>query len=198
MPQQVEIISKHEAYKQAIFRIEEVHLKYEKYDGTMTPELVRLNLERGDSAAALMHNPTDDTLLLLEQFRYSTYHKDSGWIIEIPAGIIGENEEPLPAIQREVAEESGYRAAFVEHLHTFYLSPGGSSERLHLFYARLNPSNKAGPGGGVPHEGEDIRPITVTFNQAQEMMHSGQIVDAKTIIALQWLQLNRDQISQQK
>lgn len=194
MTKKVEIISKMIGYKKAIFTVEQVTLRHQRYDGSMSDEILRLNLERGDSVAALLHHAIADTITLVEQFRYSTYEKDSGWIIELPAGIVNLNEAPSATIQRELVEEVGYEAATLHHINTFYLSPGGSSERMHLYYARLG--NKRGGGGGLRKEDEDIKTLVIPVDTALEWLRDGKIMDAKTIMALQWLQLNRNSLPQ--
>src|SRR5688572_21541694 len=148
MAKQVEILSKREVFKQAFFRIEEAHLRHEKYDGTMTGEMVRLNFERGDSVAALIHNPADDTLIFTEQFRYPTFYKGPGWLLETPAGSIEMGETPEETLRREIEEEIGYTISNTRFISTFYVSPGGTSERIHLYYVRVKADEKTGEGGG--------------------------------------------------
>ena len=156
----------------------------------MTHDFVRLNLDRGDSVAAILHDEKEDKVILTEQFRYSTYEKGPGWMIELPAGIIdvGRNETPEATMQREIMEESGYRVQTLHHVSTFYPSPGGSSERIYLYYASVTPKDRVAAGGGLVESGEDIRRLFLSVADALAMVVAGEIVDAKTIIALQWLQ----------
>lgn len=195
MKRRVEIINKQEIFRKFIFRIEEVHLRHERFDGSMSRELVRLNLNRGDSVAAVVHHPEDDTILLTEQFRYSTFEKSGGWIYEIPAGTVEEDENPAQTMRREMEEETGYEVDVLHHIATFYLSPGGTSERIILYYARLDADEPVGQGGGLEHEGEDIRTLVMRVDDALKMMREGQINDAKTLIGLQWLEANRSSLS---
>lgn len=194
MTKRVEILSKREVFRQAFFRIEEIRLKHEKFDGTMSPEMTRLNFERGDSVAAIVHNPANDTLIFTEQFRYPTYEKSPGWLLETPAGSIEPGETPEATLRREIEEEIGYTLRDIRHISTFYLSPGGTSERIHLFYVRVADDDKTGEGGGKPGEHEYIRIVTMTIDEALAGIPSGLIQDAKTLIGLQWLQLNRDNL----
>lgn len=193
MSKRVEIISKKEDYKRFFFRIEEVHLQHELYNGKMSDKLVRLNFDRGDSAAVVMHDYEADTVIMTEQFRYPTYEKGPGWILEIPAGTVESEEinDPTKTLRREIMEEIGYSVASFRKICSFYVSPGGTSERIHLYYAKVSPKDKAGKGGGVLSEGEDIRITSLKVNAALHKIDTGEIVDAKTIIGLQWLQLNR-------
>ncbi|MEL7234408.1 MAG: NUDIX hydrolase, partial [Chloroflexota bacterium] len=85
MPEKVEIITREEVFNKAIFRVEQATLRHEKYDGSMSEEISRLNLDRGDSVAAVIHIEETDEIILIEQFRFSTYDRGPGWIIELPA-----------------------------------------------------------------------------------------------------------------
>lgn len=192
LKKRVEIISKTLGYDK-FFKIEEVKLRHEKYNGKMSDELLRLNFVRGDSAAALMHDAENDTLIFTEQFRYPTYEKGPGWMVEIPAGSIEseENVDPTRTLSREIMEEIGYSVSKFKKLCTFYVSPGGTSERIHLYYAQVSAKDKVSEGGGVLKEGEDIRIISIKVNEALKMIDDGRIQDSKSIIALQWLQLHR-------
>lgn len=189
-----EIIDAKEVFKQSIFRIEEARFRFERYDGNMSAETVRLNLDRGDSVAALVHDTENDAVVLTEQFRYPTSKKGPGWVMEIPAGILDANESPEQAIRREIMEEVGYPVSSIEPICTFYVSPGGTSERILLFYARVSSSQRISSGGGLESEGEDIRTVSLPVADAVRRVRAGNIVDAKTVIALQWLELNGDKV----
>ena len=136
MEKKVEIISREEVFRKYVFRIEEVHLRHSLYDGSTSDEIVRLNLDRGDSVAALIHLKDERCFVFTEQFRFPTYDRGPGWLLEVPAGMRDGDEEPAVAMKREVLEELGFHVAGpMHHLSTFYLSPGGTAERLHLFDA---------------------------------------------------------------
>jgi nudix-type nucleoside diphosphatase (YffH/AdpP family) len=152
-----------------------------------------LNLNRGDSTAAILHDKQAETIILVEQFRYSTYDKGPGWMLEIPAGIIDPDLDPDPAVsmRREIEEEVGYNVKTLRLIGRFYLSPGGSSERIFLYYSTVTPNQSVTKGGGMMAEGENIRVIGVKVADALHKLEKGEIIDAKTIIALQWLRLNR-------
>jgi nudix-type nucleoside diphosphatase (YffH/AdpP family) len=193
-PRRVEIIQKKSVFKKFIFKIEEAQFRYEKFDGDMSEPLTRLSLERGDSVAALIHNRIEDTLLLAEQFRYSTYGKGQGWLLEVVAGMVDGDEAPSDAMRREITEEIGYAVQVLHKINAFYLSPGGSSERIHLFYASVSRDDRVAKGGGVKYEGEDIRTVMLKTDEALKKMRADELPDAKTLIALQWFELNRDNL----
>lgn len=187
----VQILENQEVFHRFVFRIQQVRLCHERFDGTMSEEIVRLNLLRGDSVAALLHDPKSDTVVLAEQFRYPTYENGPGWILEIPAGIVEKGEDPITSARREITEEVGYAVESLSWIASVYASPGGSSERIHIYYAPIALTDRLTRGGGITSEGEDIRIVTMTAGKTIQMLASGEIVDAKTVIALQWLQIQR-------
>ncbi len=170
------------------FKVDEAHLRFEKFDGQMSSSVRRLSLERGDSVAVLIFNPETRTLFLTNQFRYPTLEKGPGWMIEVVAGAIDKDESPEAAARREVLEESGFDLVKLEPVSTFYVSPGGTSERIVLYYAEVTARSKVGSGGGLASEAEDIETVALTIDEALEQVRSGQIIDAKTIVGVFWLQ----------
>ena len=192
MAKRVEIISKKRVFD-GHFKIDEAHLKFEQFNGAMSDAITRLNFERGDSAAVVLHDPLADTVIMTEQFRYSTQTKGQPWILEIPAGSVESDEinDPVKTLRREVLEEIGYRVESFRKIASFFVSPGGTSERIHLFYAAIRPKDKVAAGGGVATEGEDIHIVTMGVQAALYKISTGEIMDAKTIIGLQWLQMNK-------
>ena len=169
------------------FKVEEAHLSFERFDGSMSPVVRRLNFERGDSVAAVLHHKEKDTVILISQFRYPTYKKGPGWLTETVAGMIDAGEAPEDAVRREIFEETGYRVEKLQHISNFYLSPGGSSERILLYYAEISGAGPAGKGGGLAAEDEDIQPIEISTSEAFGQLDRGEIQDAKTIVGLMWL-----------
>jgi len=197
MPREVKIISTKRVFD-GFFKIDEAHLQHELYNGKMSPELTRLNFERGDSAAVVLHDPVSDTVIMTEQFRYPVYTKDQdkAWIMEIPAGSIEEKEnaDPTITLRRELMEEIGYSVNSFRKIASFFVSPGGTSERIHLFYSSITNKSKISSGGGLVSEGEDVRTVSISVQAALYKISTGEIMDAKTIIGLQWLQLNRQNL----
>ena len=189
MDKLVEIIERHEIFRK-FFRIDEVKLRHRRFDDAMTPPITRLVLNRGDSVAILPHDPVRNLVMLCEQFRMPTYDKGPGWLLEIPAGVLEDGEAPEDTARRETLEEIGYALRELDRIGCVYLSPGGSSERIFIYYAAVSmDDHREGDGGGLVAEGEDIRLVTLSIDEAFAMARSGQIADAKTLIALQWLAL---------
>jgi ADP-ribose pyrophosphatase len=174
------------------FKIEEVYLSHEQFNGQMSPTRRLLNFERGDGIAAILMNRETQRVILIQQFRYPTYARGHGpgWIIETVAGMLEAGEEPEEAIRREILEETGYTVTKLSHISTFYVSPGGSSERILLYYAEVSSAGKLASGGGLASENEDIQLLEFTLPELWQALDSGQIVDAKTIIGLMWLRYN--------
>ena len=136
------------------FKIDEAEVSFERFNGQMSRRLSRLCFERGDSVAAVIYNRDSQKTIFVNQFKYPTYEKGPGWIMETVAGIVEPGETPESALRREVLEEVGYEVEKIEPIATFYVSPGGSSERILLYYVEVSSAGKRAGGGGVPSEGK--------------------------------------------
>jgi ADP-ribose pyrophosphatase len=171
------------------FKVEEAHLQYELHNGEMSMPVRRFSLERGDSAAVLVYNLDTRKIIVTNQFRYPTYKNGHGWLTEIIAGMIDEGESPEESARRELLEEAGLTINTFEPICSFYPSPGGSSEIIHLYYAEVSGKyaiyNKA---GGLAGHGEDIVSTEITMEDALENIRHGEIIDAKTIMSIYWLE----------
>jgi nudix-type nucleoside diphosphatase (YffH/AdpP family) len=174
---------------QDFFSIDEAEVSFEGRDGRMIGPVRRLSFERGDSVAALvLKKGSPPTVLLVNQFKYPAYAQDGGWITEAAAGMLAPGEAKEAAMKREIVEELGYEVASLEFIATFYPSPGGCSERIHLFYGETSAGDlRPGFGGGLIEEGEDIRILEYTLDDFFRKLTAGQFMDAKLIIAGWWL-----------
>ncbi|MDA0335161.1 MAG: NUDIX domain-containing protein [bacterium] len=186
MNSKVDIESRRRVYD-GFFQLEEVVLRHERFDGSMSAPISRLNLERGDGAAIVLHDPQRGVLTMVRQFRYPTWEKGPGWTLELVAGVIDAGREPEAVARAEAREEAGYNVGEVESLGTFYLTPGGSSERIFLYYAAVDATMKVAEGGGLPQEGEDIEIVELSEAQAWLALDEQRIIDAKTLVGLMWL-----------
>lgn len=172
-----------------IFKMEEAYLRYERFNGEMSEAVRRISLERGDSVSVIIRNLNTDRIILIQQFRYPSYTKGDGWIIEAIAGMVDAGESPEASARREVQEETGLTVSKLELIATFYTTPGGSSERIFLYYSEVSGERAHYSGmGGLLAEGEDIQVMELDLEEAIDMVRSGQIVDAKTIIGIFWLE----------
>ena len=95
-------------------------------------------------------------------------------------------------VAREAMEETGYAVSGLTHLFDTYSSPGTLTERVSCFAAHIDSAKREGRGGGVDGEGEDIEIVEMPIDEACALIPTGGIVDAKTIMMLQWLMLNRE------
>ncbi|MDD9721796.1 NUDIX domain-containing protein [Sulfitobacter sp. PR48] len=189
MERRIEISQRKTVFQRFIFRIDELQLRHELYNGSMGAQITRLVLERGDSVCVLPHDPVARVVLLCEQFRAPTAANGPGWLAEIPAGVLEEGESSEDCARRETLEETGHEIDALTRIATVYPSPGGSSERIHVFYGQIALRLDAPDTAGVANEGEDIRIFRVPAEDALRRLHAGEIQDAKTVIALQWLEL---------
>jgi len=147
--------------------------------------------DRGNGATILLYNSQKKTVILTRQFRIPTYvngNKD-GMLIETCAGLL-DQDEPETAIKRETEEETGYRISEVEKVFEAYMSPGSVTEILYFFIAEYSQEDVANEGGGV--EDEEIDVLELPFEQAINMVKTGEIKDGKTIMLLQYLQLHKN------
>jgi nudix-type nucleoside diphosphatase (YffH/AdpP family) len=171
------------------FKVEEAKLQYELFNGDMSIPVRRLSLERGDSVAVLVFNLDTQKIILIDQFRYPTYKNGQGWVTEIIAGMVDEGEAPEESARRELLEEAGLTISSFEHICDFYPSPGGSSELIYLYYAEVSGKFAVyDKTGGLPGHGEDIVTMEVTLEEALNKIKAGEIVDAKTIMGIFWLE----------
>ena len=156
MRRRVEIIEKKREYDD-FFRLDRVTLCYERFDGHLSSPITRLLFERGDSVAVLLYDEEADAVMLVQQFRYPAYVNDGpGWLWEIVAGMCEGEDDASVVAQRELLEEAGYAVERLEHIMTFYPSPGGSSDRMYLYLGFTRLDHKVADGGGVAGDEEDI------------------------------------------
>ena len=190
----VEVISRRRVLDD-FFKIDEARLRFERYDGRMSDEVRRLSFERGDSVAALLVDAKARTVYLVEQFMYPTLAKAGGWLESVAAGMIEQGGTPEEAIRREILEETGFAAERIEPIATFFVSPGGSSERIFLFCALISHGARVAAGGGVAAEHEDIKLVAWRLDGFLARIAEGGFADAKTIVAGYWLKDNLARIA---
>ena len=146
--------------------------------------------DRGNGAALLPYNPAQGTVVLVRQFRYPAFANGyDDLLIEAAAGLL-DNESPEARIRAEAEEETGYRLGKIEKVYEAFMSPGSVTEKLHFFVAEYDPSMRVGSGGGIADEGEDIEVLELAIDEALAMIGDGRIVDAKTIMLLQYAALH--------
>jgi len=177
-----------------VFKIDEFLVAHERADGAISAVQRRLVFERRDSAAVLLFDRRDRSVVIVEQFRMPALaarrRDDSsttdGWVVETVAGMIDAGETPEDAVIRETFEETGYQIQRPRLLARFFASPGGTSERIFLYFAEVNDAERIGRGGGL--DGEDIKVAKLPLDELFERLAKGAIEDPKLLIGAFWLQ----------
>ena len=190
----VHILEKTVCYD-GFFRIERYRLRHQLFRGGWSREITRELFERGHAAAVLPYDPLLDAVVLIEQFRIGALETPGDpWLLEIVAGVIDKPDEtPEDVVRREAVEEANCAIQDIVHICDYFVSPGGTSECIALFCGKVDAAGVGGVGG-LEEEAEDIRVIVVPFPEALAQLQAGNIRSAAPIIALQWLQLNRDDL----
>ena len=189
----VEVVER-EACFRGFYQLDRLHLRHRLFAGGMGKLINRELFVRHDAVCVLPYDPQRDCVVLIEQFRVGALDKSvNPWLIELVAGLIDKDEQPEEVARREAVEEAGLELAELWPLTQYYPSPGGSDERVHLYVGRCD-SRGAGGVHGLEEEGEDIRVQVWSLDEALAALDDGRIDNAASIIALQWLALNRDKV----
>lgn len=192
----VEVLDKKILY-QGYFRIEKYRLKHRLFAGGWSESIERELFERGHGAAVLLYDPLLNQLVLIEQFRVGLFAAGANpWSLELVAGMMKLGEKPEEVVLRETVEEAGLAIQELMPICTYFASPGGSSEQLALFCARVDASS-AGGIYGLKEEHEDIRVCVMSVSEVYAALDEGRIHNAAAIIAVQWFRLNQERIQQQ-
>lgn len=179
---------------QGYFRVDRYRLKHRLFEGGWTGEMAREIFERGHAVAVLLYDPGEDCLVFIEQFRTGAlaaieagYLDDSAtpWLVECVAGIVETDELPEDVARREVKEETGCEVQEIIPVHRYLVSPGGTSEMVHSFCARVEAPIDGGIHGLI-EEHEDIRIVVIPVREAFDRLQSGKISNGMTLIAMQW------------
>ena len=191
LPDSVDLIDRKTVF-QGYFRIDRFKLRHRRFDGTWSETFNRELFERGHAAAVLLYDPVRDAVTLTEQFRPGALSAGwHPWLIEIVAGIIDAGENAESTAIREAREEAGAEIGELVKIADVLASPGGSSETIRIFCARVD-SGQLGGIHGLADESEDIRVFSVPTDEAIAWLGTGRINNATTMLAIQWLALNRD------
>jgi ADP-ribose pyrophosphatase len=192
----VEILDAKELFK-GFYSIKKYRLRHRLFSGGMSLPFDRELIIRYRVAAALPYDPILNKVVLIEQFRVGALgDENSPWLLEMVAGIMTEEEPLTDLARREAKEEAGVIVKELIPICDYWVSPGGTNERVALFCAIVDASN-AGGIHGLPEENEDIKVHVIDAETAFAAVRSGRINNAATIIAVQWLELNQDQIRKQ-
>lgn len=186
----IKIINKQQVFN-GFFKINTYTFKHRLFSGGWSGEITREVFERGNGAAVMPYDAIRDEVVLIEQIRIPTIESSSQpWLLELVAGMIDkQGEDSAEVVKREAQEEAGLTVGRCDFIMQFYVSPGGTSEAIDLYVGEVD-SRTAHGVHGLESEGEDIRVHVVSREIAYNMVQTGRINNASTIIGIQWLQLN--------
>ncbi|HLO77479.1 MAG TPA: NUDIX domain-containing protein [Magnetospirillum sp.] len=186
----VQLVAKDRMF-QGYFAIDRYRVRHRTFDGGWTADITREIFERGHATVVILYDPVRDEVAMIEQFRIGAYAAGQyPWLIECVAGIIDPGETAEQVALREAEEEAGARPEDIVHIGKYIVTPGGSTETVELFCARIDASRIQGLHG-LEHEGEDIRAFTVPVTEAYDMVKDGRIANSMAVVAVQWLMLER-------
>lgn len=191
----VEIISKESVFE-GFFKMVKYRFKHKLFAGGWSDVVEREMFERGHAAAMLPYDPKTDQVVIIEQIRIGALEHEQSWQLEIVAGMIDRDESAEEVIRREAEEEAGITVGRVASVTSYYPSSGGCSEKLDVFVGEVDAS-KAHGIHGLDYEDEDIRVHVLSREQAYQWVKDGIFENGASIIALQWLQLNHQELRSQ-
>lgn len=173
------------------YTLNKVTFEYQKNDGQWETH-EREAYDRGNGATILLYNKENKTVILTKQFRVPTYINGNatGMLIEACAGLL-DKDNPEDCIKKETEEETGYKISKVKKIFESYMSPGSVTEIVYFFVAEYSQAMKVSQGGGVEEEQENIEVLELDFEQAYQMIYTGEIKDGKTIMLLQYAKIHQ-------
>lgn len=188
-----ELIARESCFK-GFFKIDRLELRHKLFAGGWSNVMQREIFIRADATCVLPYDPVEGTVVLVEQFRAPVLGQNqSPWLIELVAGMNEVGELPEDVAVREAKEEADLTLLELEPIMEYLASPGGSTEKVYLYCARVDSRDVAGIHG-LEEENEDIKVHVVSVEAALSMLDSGQINNAAAIISLQWLVLNKEKL----
>jgi len=189
----VQILGKETLY-QGFFKMVKYAFKHKLFEGGWSDVVQREVFERGHAVAVLPYDPVLDEFVMIEQFRIGALSTSSSpWLLEIVAGIIDEGETPEDVCCREAKEEAGLDIKKLHKALSYLASPGGTTERLHIYIGLVDASDAKGVHG-LEYESEDILVHRVATSVAFDWINQGKIDNSATLIALQWFAMNKQQV----
>ena len=170
--------------------LNKVTFNYKLPDGSVQLQQREI-YNRGNGAVILLYNKSKNTIVLTKQFRIPTWFNGNpdGMMIEACAGLLDE-KDPAECIKRETQEETGYIVKDVRKIMEVYMSPASVTEILYFFIGEYSESERVSSGGGLDEEQENIQVMEYKFADAVQMIADGQIKDSKTIMLIQYAQIN--------
>ena len=189
----VELLAHYTVFN-GFFKVVKYTFRHKLFAGGWSNPVEREVFERGDAVVVLPYDPITDQVVLIEQVRFPALRtSDTPWLFELVAGMIDKNRTALEVAQAELMEEAGLTANGIHAVQSVLASPGGTSERFYFYWAEVDATQAKGIHG-LEQENEDIKVHVFSREQAYNMVKRGEIDNASTVIGLQWLQLNYQDI----
>lgn len=176
-------------------KVNAYQVRHDLFSGGSSPVLRRLRLEKEKAVSVLLYDPLQQNVVMVEQFRIGAREEPQSWLLENPAGYVEAGETPENVARREVQEETGCHLTGLIHICEFLVSPGISNERIILFCGKVDSSAADGIHG-LEEEGEDIKVEVLSLEEAKNELYSGRINSTSTIMSMQWLLLNQQEVDQ--
>ncbi len=172
------------------YTLNKVTYEYQKDNGEWETQS-REAYDRGNGATILLYNKQKKTVILTKQFRLPTFvnGNETGMLIEACAGLL-DKDNAEDCIRKETEEETGYKVSKVKKIFESYMSPGSVTEILYFFVAEYDKGMKVSDGGGLEEEQENIEVLELDFEDAYNMIYTGEIKDGKTIMLLQYAKIH--------
>ncbi len=172
------------------FKMNEVTLKYKKYNGDWSNTIKRELFGGAQVSAVLPYDPINKKIVLIQQFRPGTISRDNqNYLDEIVAGIIDSGETPEDTAKRECLEETGCEISNLTSIQSYFPAPGSSESFYNLFLGEVIAPDKE-IIRGLENENEDILVKSYSFDEVKTKMNKKEILNGLTLIALQWFFLN--------
>ena len=193
MESKFKIINKKNIHN-GFFKMNEITLKYRKYDGSWSNKIKRELFGGAQVSAVLPYDPLKKEIILIQQFRPGTISKNfDNYLNEIVAGIIDPGEKPETTAKRECMEETGCKVKKLIPIQGYFPAPGSSESFYHLFLAEIE-TFVGQRILGLKTENEDILVKRYKISEIKKMLQNKQILNGLTLIALQWFFLNMSNI----
>ncbi|SMF04857.1 ADP-ribose pyrophosphatase [Tistlia consotensis] len=175
-------------------RVDRFRLRHRRFAGGWTGALDREIMVRGEIAVVLPYDPVRDEIVLVEQFRLPTFvGGGDAWQVEPVAGMVDPGEDSPAAARRELAEEAGLSCSALVKACRYFPSPGGNTQVMDFFVARVDAS-RAGGLFGMEHEDEDIQVRVLPVETALALLDAGRFQGGPMLIALLWLARHRERL----
>ncbi|MDC1358633.1 NUDIX domain-containing protein [Gammaproteobacteria bacterium] len=189
-------VDQRETLFDSFLRVDRLKLRHSLFAGGWSELMTRELILRPRAVGVLLFDPAQQQVVLVRQIRVGMLDEGQNpWLLELVAGMVESSEEPIEVAARESLEEANTKPQDLLQICEYYNSPGISNERITLFCGRVD-ATQAGGIFGLDAEHEDIEVVVLSLADALAKVASGEINNAMSIIALQWLQLNQPMLEE--